>query len=439
MNTKFLSLLALVAFSPTVQCQQTDFFAPAGETRPDAIDSESASKAAVGTVASPVPAKDPLPLTHRWLDLKTLSHTERYRNAYNQGGYHFFEDGQQRSLIEGRVKLDAEGRYAIGFRASSGRYFNWAFADYAGEGISARVANGQARPSFTPLYQAEIKAARFADPNGANTFNETASNGWQFYMRELYFSATPVDAVTVQFGSFGFERGYGTEITTFDDDGYLSGERVQLQAPKKVFFDQIGFTTAYFGDVDTVNLFDRGASYGLVNYRQFYLKKRLNARVGFSSDATWQAGTHTLREAALVGTQESKLVDEVRVEVYERLNTVTYQGLAIGGGAGFAVTAEKRFHKLAGDAGFAMIDGDYTVYSGSRYPHAVGFSLNGDTYGQGNRPFVHASYKIAPGVTAFGFYTHALGNTIRTFNQQGLNAGLNFDLKAWANVEKKVF
>jgi len=60
--------------------------------------------------------------------------------------------------------------------------------------------------------------------------------------------------------------------------------------------------------------------------------------------------------------------------------------------------------------------------------------MNGD-----DRIFAHASYKIAPGVSAFGFYTHEVGSErVLTLNQQGLNAGVTFDLKAMANTEKRV-
>jgi len=48
-------------------------------------------------------------LTERWLDLETLSHSERYRNAFAVGGVHVFENAQQPSLIKGRFKLDSEG------------------------------------------------------------------------------------------------------------------------------------------------------------------------------------------------------------------------------------------------------------------------------------------------------------------------------------------
>ena len=68
-----------------------------------------------------------------------MSESQRFRRSFNQGGFVYFDDGQQRSLIQGRINLDPEARYTIGFRASSGHFFNWAYADYAGEGFSERV------------------------------------------------------------------------------------------------------------------------------------------------------------------------------------------------------------------------------------------------------------------------------------------------------------
>ncbi len=85
----------------------------------------SSSVTTRATTAPVLTTADHKPLLDRWLDLKTFSHSERYRNAFAVGGVHVFDNAQQRSLIEGKIKLDAEGRYAIGFRASSGRYFNW--------------------------------------------------------------------------------------------------------------------------------------------------------------------------------------------------------------------------------------------------------------------------------------------------------------------------
>lgn len=409
----------------------------------------SGSDPAIIKVQGSAPTLPPKPLFDRWLALDTLSHAERYRNAFATGGFHDFENAQARSLIAGKIKIDAGGRVDIGFRASSGRYFNWAYSNFTGDSFLSRVRD----PRFTSGYltpsqtQEEIRSV-FADPSGAAT--KVYSNGWEFYMRELYLDVSPVKSLSVEFGSFGIERGLSSEITTFDEDGYISGERVRLHAPKQLFIDEVSFTNGFFGDLDKVNFFARGSSLQNFNYRQLAAKKQLSDRVGVSAEYTWQVGTHTLREATVVRTEGVRAVDKVHLELYQRLNAITFPGVAhspvgpvaplsVDGGSGFAVSAEKKAGKLSGDFGFASIDKDYAVYDGSRFLHAVGFTLNGDTYGLGKRPFVHAAFEVAPGITAFGFYTHAVGSRTQTFNEQGLNAGLNFNFKSMINREKLVF
>lgn len=397
------------------------------------------------------PAESPKPLFSRWLALDTLSHAERYRNAFATGGFHDFENAQARSLIAGKVKLDADGRFDIGFRASSGRYFNWAFSNFTGEAFFKRVRDPRFQSSYFDAAQ-KVERARsiLADPTGFAIASHVFSNGWEFYLRELHLDVTPVKPLTVEFGSLGFERGLSSEITTFDEDGYVSGERIRVHAPKQLFVDEVSFTNGFFGDIATVNLFARGASLQKFNYRQLAAKKQLSQRVGVSGEYTWQVGTDTLREAAVIETGESRVFDRVRLELYQRPNSITFPGVSqsrigpippitVAGGAGFALVVEKKVGKLSGDFGFASIDKDYSVYYGSRFVHAVAFTLNGDTYGQGKRPFVHASFDLAPGVSAFGFYTHAVGSRVQTFNEQSLNAGVNFNFKSMINREKLVF
>ena len=369
-----------------------------------------------------------------------MTHSERYRNQYGDTGYHYFEDGQQRSIVAGRLKLDAEGRYAIGFKASSGRAFNWSYADYAGEGFSARLDDPSYAASIAGTDEAAANAAAaIADPAGAAFVNNVNSAGWKFYVRELYLSATPVKGLTLEFGSFGIERGFSSEITTFDEDGYLTGERVRINNPKHLFFDQVGYTNAYFGDLDTPNFFARGDSVTRTNYRQVFAKKQLSKRIGVSAEYNWLITTQTLRQAASADVHESKAFDKVRLEVYERVTHSYFQGDDEAPRQGFAVVGEKKIGKLSGDFGFASIDRDYGLYSGSSYAQESGFSLNGDNYNTGIRVFSHLQYKITPVVTAFGFYTRITGENIVNFNTQGLNAGLTFDLKALANSGRKVF
>ena len=426
----YAAALVAVASGPLLKAQESLVGADG--------DAVVAAESTVGVAKPAAPVEKAL--TARWLDLTTFSHSERYRNQYGDTGYHYFEDGQQRSLVAGKLKLDADGKYAIGFRASSGRAFNWGYADYAGEGFTARLNDPAYDASIAASAEADTLAdSEAADPAGSNYVNSVNSAGWEFYVRELYLSATPVKGLTMEFGSFGIERGFSSEITTFDEDGYISGERVRISDPKHLFFDQVGYTNAYFGDLDTPNFFARSGSLAKNNYRQVFARKQLSKRVGVSAEYNWLSTTQTLRQAVVADVHEVKAFDKVRVEVYERLTHSYFQGDDEAPRQGFAVVGEKKIGKLSGDFGVASIDRDYGLYSGSSFAQESGFSLNGDNYNTGIRIFSHLQYKITPVVTAFGFYTRITGEDIVNFNTQGLNAGLTFDLKALANSGRKVF
>ncbi len=243
----------------------------------------------------------------------------------------------------------------------------------------------------------------------------------------------------MEFGSLGIERGMASEITTFDDDGWVTGERIRIKDPKHLFFTEVGYTNAYFGEIGTPNVFRRGQDFTEFNYRQVYGKKQLNPYIGFSADYTYIGGTDTTRQAIEIGAKATKIFDTIRVEAYQRLDTVNLQGLKVGSGSGYAVTLAKQLTgRISGDVGFDSVDANYSVYAGHRVQHAVGMSMNGDSYGQGERPFIHGSVKLNSFITAYGFYTHALDNVL-DLNQQNLNGGLTFDLKAMANLKTRVF
>ena len=177
----------------------------------------------------------------------------------------------------------------------------------------------------------------------------------------------------------------------------------------------------------------------------------MNKHVAFSGEYTRQIGLDTLREAALLTPGSNKAIDSVRFETYQRLNDHVFDGLAaspigpipsvtVPSGSGFAVSVDKKLGRVSGNAGFARVDDNYSVYGGYRFTHSVGFSMNGDSYGQGKHPFVRASVGLTPGVSLIGFYTHEVGSArYLTFNQQNYSAGISFDFKAIINHEKKVF
>jgi len=402
---------------------------------PSANADVSSSSVVVAASAPKAPVKSEKALTERWIDLTEMSESQRYRNSYDENGARLFDNGQQRTVVSGHLKLDREGRYFVGVRASSGKYFNWAYADYAGHDFLSYAT--LSLNHFTLAEFGQFFAALAADPVGSSY--DFSANGWNFYVRDLYISATPIKQATVEFGSIELEHGYNTEITSFDDDGFITGERLRVHDAKHLYLDEVSFTNAYLGDITTPSFFKRSDRLTQTNYRQVAVKKMIRKRVGVSADYTWLNQTNTVREGAFVKTPELKVVDAMRVELYQRVNDVAPQGFTTAHGSGFSVSADKKVGRVSGGAGYAAIDRGYSVYEGSAFLNAVGFSLNGDAYGLGNKVFTHASVKIAPGVTMFGFFTHQTSGDSYTYTKQGINADMKFDLKEMINTGRKVF
>ena len=367
----------------------------------------------------------------RWVDLNAASFSLRFRSIFDADGVHTYNQAQQRTLLDGKIKLDQNGKYSIGFRLSSGHYFDWAYADFIGGGTTE--ANVKSIPRF----------ASVADQQDAIASGPLSpvypSGGWSILPRQLYFDAKPVSGLELQYGSLGFNRGDNTEITSYDEDGYISGERLIVRKPQYLYLDEISITYAYLGDILTPNFFDRYQRLNQANYHQFLLRKKLKSWFDVSADYTYEV-THTVREAAYIKTNWAKAVDAVRVEGYERpfdANNVDKDRYASG--SGFAITADKFIKKkVLLQAGFASIDDNYDVYAHNGNNSIWAFALNGDQYGMGKRPFVRATVNVTPYISLFGFYSHVVNFNYNRdgflWNQTALNAGLQIDFKKLLNL-----
>ena len=58
-------------------------------------------------------------------------------------------------------------------------------------------------------------------------------------VKQLYLTLVPTRGVDVSYGGLAPIRGESTEITSYDNDAYLVGERVSVRRPREWFFDEI--------------------------------------------------------------------------------------------------------------------------------------------------------------------------------------------------------
>jgi hypothetical protein len=400
---------------------------------------ESAPVASSSVVKSSAPAVVTTPSSEpkfdHWVDLKEFDFSMRYKSVTDSNKVNEFSNGQQRGVIDGKFKFDQEGKYAVAFHASSGRSFNWSYADFIGGGnqqaIAAEVAGATPEQQGTYGY-----IANYFDPTEIKaSYN---SGGWAFYVRRLYLDVEPVKGVEAQYGSLDINRGVASEITSYDNDGYISGARLLIKRPKNFFFDEASVTYAYFGDLNTPNFFERGTRLKQSNYHQFLLRKKAGKRLDASFDYTWQDKSNYLREDALVDVKESRVLDSVRVEFYQRLNEIHYPEsptVPVATGQGYAITAAKKLNgRISVDGGYADVDFNDTVRTQIVFSALIGLGVNGDQYGLGKRVFIHPSVKLTPYLEASCFYTKQLSSNFPSadfiiWNQQAFNAGLNFDMK----------
>jgi hypothetical protein len=286
----------------------------------------------------------------RWLDLQTVTLYARFRFVQNSAGVTTVRQLQHKEAIRGRLKLDRPGKYSLNFGVFSGKTFTSSW-DATGWGTG--------------------------DAQG------------YLALKQLYVAARPLAGLEVQYGGLYIIRGESTEISTYDEDGFIVGGRTSVRRPDKLFFDEVSLTFANLGDVATPNLTKRLRRLDTVNYRHLLADKRIGKRAALSVDYTNQAGRGTIREAVSITTPELRVAGLVRLENYQRV--------AGQPASGFVAYGEKAIRRrLVLGAGYARID---RFFGG----------LNGDRYGVGNRLYVFTTLTTDSGFVLQSYVTRALG------------------------------
>ena len=305
--------------------------------------------------APPPQQKKPAPQLARWVDVQNATLNTRYRFADNSAGTITTNQIQHRESLRARFKFDAPGAYALNVGAFSGSRFTSSWNN-TGIGIG----------------------------------------DWQapFAVRTLYLAAQPAAGIEAQYGSLFIIKGESTEITTYDEDGYVIGERVSVRRPGHFFFDEMSATVGYFSADPAEYAVNKRVKYldERPNYGHFLVDKKIAQRAGVSVDFTSVGGARTWRAATSVNTRELRAVDSILFENYKRTNNRPAYG--------FAVTANKAVtRKVALQAGYARID---PFYGG----------LNSDRFNIGNRAFFMTTYGISPRFSASAFITRAVGGNV---------------------------
>jgi hypothetical protein len=330
---------------------------------------------ALSVVSTPARAQSagapPAPKLHRWIDWQSGALDARYRAVENSAGQVTTNQLQTRQTAKLGVLLDRARRYSVQLFAGTGSNFTGSW-----------------------------------DPLGPGTGDPT----WDPNVRQLYFSAAPVRGMVFDAGGFGLVRGEATEITSYDNDGFLTGVRATLRRPRELLLDEISITGGFLGDLTTPNVFRRLDRLDDHNYTQVLAAKRVHATISLSGDWTSVEGVSTFREAARATTRAWIPLDFIRIELYQRVEGPK--------GNGFAVWGERALTgRVAVNGGYADID-------------RVNGTLNSDRFGIGRRLFTEGRVAVLPTLTVSVFFGAALDNAFAVANHR------RFDLVASWNVLK---
>ena len=294
---------------------------------------------------SATPAATATPLQNdskRWFEFDTLATALRYRLIRNARGVTIGNALQYQLAARGHLKFDKKGKYTVNAGLFAG-------------------------PNFTAGWN--------------NTGLGTGNLQTNLYLKQLNFDAKPVTGLEFQFGGLGLNNGENTEITGYDNDAYLTGERVALRKPKKLYFDEISVANGFIGDLNRPSVFIRFKHLKKSNYHQFLVRKQVNKYVSYSADYTFESGRDSLHEAVKLRIPGSHLLDTVIFENYERIDPVP--------GYGFGLYGEKTLHKkFSLGGGFARID--RPMLNADRFP--PGNRIYGSVVWKPNREFTVSSF-----------------------------------------------
>jgi hypothetical protein len=353
--------------------------------------SPSSSRPDTAPSAQSAPATRPSSRLSRWLDPQQASLNLRYREQETSEGVVGFNQIQHQEQFRFRVKLDRAARYSVHLGAFSGQGFGIGWNNTG-------IGTGDATPYFA--------------------------------LKQLFVAAEPIAGVEAQVGSLYLWRGESTEITGYDNDGFITGLRVSVRRPAQLFFNEITYTQANLEASAPPFVFRRFDRFDDVNYRQFGVTRTFGRLVASSFDVTTHNGVETLRAGGrlriaggratdgratdgratgMVVRGAMRAIDGVRVEVYRRVN-------GPNPASGFAATADKALFKnaIALSGGLSVIDRHYT--------------LSGDRFGPGNHLFLLAAAPLSREWTLQVFAANAINTDYALTNGTRVDVVIQYNL-----------
>ncbi len=227
------------------------------------------------------------------------------------------------------------------------------------------------------------------------------------YLTHLFIRAEPWPGVELQYGSMDASRGQSTEITTYDNDAYLTAGRMSVRRPREMFFDDIIVSVGDVGYLFRPFVFDRTGAFSRQNYWQLLASKEVLPGLTLSTDYSVLEDDGMLRQGATWRVDQS-WIDTVAGEYGVRLQGGSHQ-------TAFALRGEKQVARVTVQAGYANVDPVFGV-------------PNGDSYGRGNRVFTTGSFPLPLDLSVSWFAQKEISPPTTSFNDMRVDLALTWNV-----------
>jgi hypothetical protein len=306
----------------------------------------------------------------RWVELDALTLYSRYHFVENSANRTTSNLSQYKTVLRAHVNVDAKKRVTLNAGTATGATF-----------ISTWNSLGVGPGEFDPHHQ---------------------------YLKQMYIAVKPDKYWEAQYGSLYVRRGEEDEITSYDEDGYLIGERLTVKPSATFYLDEVVLTFGEIGPFNQPNALSRWQDPSHVNYSQVLVTKRVSPSLVGSLEYTTRSGGDALHVGVTVRLPKRAPIGTVRYEQYRRMT--------LHPASGFALWGERMFAgKLRVQGGYDTVDQFFGGW-------------NADRIQNGRHLFAVMQLPLGAGFGVQVFGTRALSSSYSISIKSRVDVTINYDV-----------
>jgi len=175
-------------------------------------------------------------------------------------------------------------------------------------------------PEGASYFQMRVESGSRFNSSWSNTGMGLNNKQWVLNVKTFYFGQKLGKHVEAQVGGLEFDRGAGTEATSADSDGFLTGYRGVVSTSGKGWLpNKVAVTVGFVGDLAIVNVYNRlYHRMDQANYAQVLVQKAFTKNHEGSLEYNTLQGIDYVRGAYRWKKIPAHLFDDLQIEVLSR-------------------------------------------------------------------------------------------------------------------------